>query len=256
VNYLSNAQKFTFQGQITVSIERPAPNRLRLEVSDTGMGLDLVAQAKLFQPFEQTTLGARQMEATGLGLSICRELARRMGGEVGVLSTPGSGSTFWAEVQVEPTQAPTPQEASGTSSTRPLKGLRVLLADDNRVNQLVGMRLLERAGAEVQTADDGAQALSAVQRSLERGHGFDAILMDVQMPVMDGLEATRQIRRLSAGHGILIVACTAAALQEDLDEALAQGMDAAITKPFDTMRLVSAILGGLQEKKRRADHVF
>ena len=246
VNYLSNALKFTFQGQITVRLRRPAEGRLRLEVTDTGMGLDEASQAKLFQPFEQTALGARQVAATGLGLSICRELAQRMKGEVGVSSSLGHGSTFWAEVQVEPAQAPVRQAPAEQSQPRPLEDLRILLADDNRINVVVGVRLLERAGAQVQTAEDGREALRAVELAHARGEPFDAVLMDVQMPVMDGLEATRAIRRLPAGDGLLIVAATAAAVQEDLDEALAQGMDATITKPYESAKIIATVRQGLQ----------
>ncbi len=245
VNYLANALKFTFQGEIILALSRPDPHRLRIEVRDTGMGIPQESQPKLFRPFEQLLQGVQQEDSTGLGLVICKELAQRMNGRVGLNSTVGEGSTFWAEVAVEPAFAP----ATGTAAADPpsgidqlpLQGLHILLADDNRVNQVVGVRMLERAGALVKSAVNGQEAVEAVQRAHAAGEPFDAVLMDVQMPVMDGVEATRIIRSLPEGQRLLIVAATAAALQEELNEALSHGMDAALTKPYDFVKLVATI---------------
>ncbi len=249
VNYLANALKFTFHGEIVVVLSRPSAQHLRIEVRDTGMGIALDAQTRLFQPFEQTEQGPQQDGGTGLGLAICRELAQRMNGRVGLSSAVGEGSTFWAEVEVPPASAT--DEGLAFSDTpavpdpAPLQGLRILLADDNRINQVVGLRMLERAGARVESALNGQEAVKAVQDAHAAGQPFDAVLMDVQMPIMDGVEATRCIRSLPEGQGLLIVAATAAALQEELDEALAQGMDAAITKPYDSAKLNATIVQAL-----------
>ena len=249
VNYLANALKFTFQGEIVITLSRPSPQRLRIEVRDTGMGIAPEAQARLFRPFEQTVQGLRHDGSTGLGLAICRELAQRMSGRVGLSSAVGEGSTFWAEVDVQPASAGdeglAPQGLPQAQAPLPLQGLHILLADDNRVNQVVGVRMLERAGALVKSAVNGQEAVEAVQKAHAAGEPFDAVLMDVQMPIMDGVEATRRLRGLPEGQGLLIVAATAAALQEELEEALTQGMDAAITKPYDSAKLVSTILQAL-----------
>ena len=207
-NFLSNALKFTATGSVSLRA-RPAralrngtPDplasgaRLRIEVVDTGPGIDRATQARLFQPFtqgdESTT---RRYGGTGLGLSICRELATLMSGEVGVHSQPGQGSTFWVELPLPSSEDDGAPSAFGPLDTSsPLAGRRVLMVEDNPVNMMIGVALLERWGVEVEQAGNGREAVEAVRRAAAQGRLFDAVLMDVQMPVMSGHEATRVLR--------------------------------------------------------------
>jgi CheY-like chemotaxis protein len=235
-NYLANALKFTDQGSVRVVARRIEGDRVRFEVHDTGPGLDEPTQSRLFRPFTQADESTtRRFGGTGLGLSICRELAALMGGEVGVVSVPGRGACFWAEVLLPAVAAPQP--APPPAHGQDLQGLRVLLVEDNPVNMLIGVALLERWGARVVQAIDGREALGAVQRAHEHGRPFDAVLMDLQMPVMSGYEATRELRRRPEGQGLPVIALTAAALVSERDLAVEAGMDDFLTKPIDADRL-------------------
>jgi PAS domain S-box-containing protein len=243
-NFLVNAIKFTPQGWICLRA-RPVPGALRsavrLEVQDTGPGIDAATREKLFRPFTQADQSTtRRFGGTGLGLSICRELAGLMGGSVGVDSHLGEGSTFWAEL---------PLPVSGVAPTPPappvagtLQGKRVLMVEDNAVNMMIAVALLERWGVHVTQAIDGREALDAVQREATQGRRFDAVLMDVQMPVMGGYEATRALRRTETGRTLPVIALTAAALVTEREEALASGMNDFLTKPVDADKLRSALL--------------
>jgi CheY-like chemotaxis protein len=262
-NFLSNALKFTARGHITLraQLERDA---LRFEVQDTGIGVAAAQVEHLFQPFTQADVSdTRRYGGTGLGLAICRELARLMGGSVGAHGEPGVGSTFWLrlplpEGEAEPTKTANDTKAekaaTPTENSMGLDGLHLLLAEDNRVNAVVATRLLERAGARVQWVESGAAALAAVQARWEEADGtppFDAVLMDVHMPDMDGLEATRRLRALeaehpgrSSGRGRLpIIAMTAGVLTEQQQAARDAGMDGFIPKPLDRRTLMSELAG-------------
>lgn len=233
-NFLSNAVKFTERGGISVRIERLPAGALRLAVTDTGIGIDAATRARLFAPFEQADASiARRYGGTGLGLSICRQLAELMGGRVGVDSEPGRGSTFWAELplpaHVPETPAREPQDARAD-----LRGLRVLLVEDNPVNQLIAETFLRNWGVEVETAQDGVQAVEAVRRAQGR---FDAVLMDLHMPTMSGFEATAALRRDYDRDRLPIVALTAAALTSEQEQGFALGMNAFVAKPFTAERL-------------------
>ena len=240
-NYLSNALKFTSQGGLRVRADRLPGGAVRIEVIDSGPGIDAAAQAMLFKPFTQADQSTtRRFGGTGLGLSICRELALLMGGDVGVDSLPGQGSCFWALL---------PLPASGVAPARPvaaregdLLGMRVLMVEDNAVNMLIAVSMLERWGVQVQQAQDGREAVAAVQRAAAAGQPFHAVLMDVQMPVMSGHEATRALRQLPAGHNLPIIALTAAALVTEREEALRAGMDDFLTKPIDADKLHASLL--------------
>ena len=243
-NFLGNAIKFTAEGQVHVSVRRPGgpdTGRVRFEVADTGPGLDEATRERLFEPFTQADESTtRRYGGTGLGLSICRELAALLGGEVGVHSQPGHGSTFWAELPLpRATALPAP---SAPVDARGLEGARVLMVEDNPVNMMIAVAMLERWGVEVAQAHDGREAVAQVHVAAAAGRPFDAVLMDVQMPVMSGHEATRALRAGAAGRDLPIIALTAAALVTERDAALAAGMNDFLTKPIDAERLHSTLV--------------
>ncbi len=235
-NYLSNALKFTEQGGVRLLARRLGEDRLRFEVIDSGPGIEAAVQAKLFRPFTQADQSTtRRFGGTGLGLSICHELAQLMGGEVGVTSTPGEGACFWAQVLLP--AVPAPATSSQAPSTQDLKGLRVLLVEDNPVNMLIGVALLERWGIRVSQAHDGREALDTVRDAAAAGAPFHLVLMDLQMPVMSGFEATRELRAHPWGAPVPVIALTAAALVSERELAIQAGMDDFLTKPIDSERL-------------------
>ena len=241
-NYLTNAIKFTPAGQVRVRVQRMAGDRVRFEVHDTGPGIALQAQEQLFKPFSQADQSTtRRFGGNGLGLSINRELAILMGGRVGVVSDIGQGCTFWAELPLPPQQpvvaAPPPRAGAGS-----LQGMRVLMVEDNPVNMLIAVAMLERWGIKVTQAGNGREAVAAVSQAVDAGQPFDAVLMDVQMPIMSGHEATRELRRMPAGQDLPIIALTAAALVTEREEALRSGMNDFLTKPIDSEKLRSTLL--------------
>jgi len=253
-NYLTNALKFTETGGVTVSVKAlPANARgsagewVHIEVRDTGPGIALEQQGRLFQPFTQADESTtRRFGGTGLGLSICRELAMLMGGEVGVNSAPGEGSAFWAELPLPAAPAPMahqPRETRAQSAAHEaLHGRRVLIAEDHPVNMLIAVAQLEQWGMEVAQASDGRQAIEAVLAAASVGKPFDIVLMDVQMPVMGGHDATRELRKHFSAAELPIVALTAAALISERDDAFAAGMNDFLTKPIDTPKLHQTLL--------------
>jgi PAS domain S-box-containing protein len=241
-NLLSNALKFTERGQVWLSVgpaAAPAPDRLRIEVRDTGIGVDASAHAALFEPFAQADSSTtRRFGGSGLGLSICRELAQLMGGAVGVDSEPGRGSLFWVELRLplDPKQA----QAAPVAAPRPLHGLKVLVAEDNEVNQMVAAALLERLGASVRVAHDGREAV-ALATAADTDGGFDAVLMDLHMPVQDGLAAARELRADPRTAHLNLIACTAAALDQERQDARDAGMDEFLVKPLSEGDLLRAL---------------
>ncbi|MEO6281680.1 PAS domain S-box protein [Roseateles sp.] len=253
-NYLTNALKFTAHGGITVSVKAMSRNSqgsagewVHIEVSDTGAGIAAEQQARLFQPFTQADESTtRRFGGTGLGLSICRELATLMGGEVGMRSTVGQGSSFWAELPLPAAPAPMahqPREPRANSAPHEaLHGRRVLIAEDHPVNMLIAVAQLEQWGMEVAQASDGRQAIEAVHAAASVGKPFDVVLMDVQMPVMGGHDATRELRKHFSAEELPIVALTAAALVSERDDAFAAGMNDFLTKPIDTPKLHQTLL--------------
>ncbi|MCG9916057.1 MAG: ATP-binding protein [Phenylobacterium sp.] len=241
-NLVSNALKFTTTGEVVIALDHRAEG-LSVSVTDTGTGIPLNRQAQIFDSFVQAeTSTTRNFGGTGLGLSICRDLVRLMGGEIELASQVGVGSTFIVRLPLPEGAKPVLSDVStGTShASETLEGgLRVLAAEDNQVNQLVLGALLGQMGVEPCFVWDGAEAVEAWRRE-----PWDLILMDAQMPVMDGREATRLIRAeeaQSARARTPIIALTANALTHQAAEYLACGMDQVVAKPIEVHRLVEAI---------------
>jgi len=240
-NVIGNAVKFTEAGGVQVRLKTVgagAHRRLRCEIQDTGIGVAESARAAMFDQFQQAdATTTRRFGGTGLGLAISRKLARMMGGDLDYDSEPGVGSTFWLEVAAPAAAAPEAAEIEDLSAT-PLEGLRVLVVDDNRINRIVAVKSLEALGAEAEAVDSGQAAIDAVGQS-----AFDLVLMDVNMPEMDGLEATRRIRALpyAAVAAIPIVALTADVMSHRHKAYMQAGMDGVVPKPFSPAQLITAI---------------
>ena len=241
LNLIGNAVKFTEHGHIDVRLTADAaPNALLLSVADTGIGIAKDALPFLFDRFSQADASiSRRFGGSGLGLAISRELARLMGGDLSVRTTLGKGSVFELAMPFAP--APPAQTHSDRvlpQQFAPAQSLDILVAEDNEVNRLVAGELLARMGHRCTFAHDGAQAIQAAKR-----HLYDVILMDAQMPEIDGVEATRWIRTLPGKHGrVPIVAQTANAMRGDREKYLAAGMDDYVAKPIRPDALAAALL--------------
>ncbi|MDY0744172.1 ATP-binding protein [Paucibacter sp. R3-3] len=255
LNFAGNAVKFTDEGFVRLGVhiegdDDGARLRLRFEVEDSGIGIAEEVQGRLFQDFEQADSSTtRRYGGTGLGLAICRRLADLMQGQVGLKSALAQGSTFWLTLSLDkagptpvvltppPASLPLPRSNAAREQLAQFAGTRILLAEDNAVNQEVAVALLGSAGIEVDVASDGQQALKMASEN-----DYALILMDVQMPVMDGLDATRAIRGSAWGRDIPILAMTANAFAEERQRCLDAGMNDHVAKPvvaeqlFDTLR--------------------
>jgi len=269
LNLVGNAIKFTEQGRVTLRVsafrDETGSAQLQFEVEDTGIGIPLEAQHRLFQPFTQADGSmTRRFGGTGLGLAICRQLVELMGGEIGFESEPSKGTRFWFWVRLEPMSAETlaaeahvlPSAAAESANAalavdaprkagtamipkeEPKAGVRVLIVEDNPINRQVILAMLKKLGCDSKSAENGQKALEVLAQN-----SFDLVLMDCQMPVMDGYEASAEIRRREAGTGkrIPIVAVTAHAMKGDRDICLAAGMDDYLTKPFSVEDLQARI---------------
>lgn len=235
-NLVGNAIKFTSVGSVRVEM-RYAEGELRCAVVDTGIGMAASVLETAFKPFQQADSStARKFGGTGLGLSICKRLCELMGGRIGADSTEGVGSRFWFAIPAP--AAPVVADATPKDDdSRPLAPIRVLVAEDNRVNQLVVRRFLERLGVQPSIVNDGASAIDSVQKQV-----FDLVLMDRHMPNVDGLEATRRIRQMSGDRARTpIVALTASVMAEDQRACLAAGMNAVLPKPIEVSMLANTL---------------
>jgi PAS domain S-box-containing protein len=251
LNYVSNAIKFTENGTVSLRAikleESPESARVRFEVEDSGLGIAAEALPRLFTAFEQADNSTtRRYGGTGLGLVITRRLAELMGGEAGVTSTPGVGSTFWftallKRTELRDTHAPALATDAEASIQQRHRGSRILLVDDEPVNLEVARCLLESSGLQVDTAEDGFEAIDRAQAT-----AYAVILMDMQMPRLDGLEATRRIRALPDRRDTPILAMTANAFTEDRTRCLAAGMNDFLIKPFVPELLFSTLLNHLE----------
>jgi PAS domain S-box-containing protein len=258
LNYLGNALKFTEQGRIVLRarvIEESADQvLLRFEVQDSGIGIAAEHMGRLFQSFEQADNSTtRKFGGTGLGLAITRRLARMMGGDASVSSTPGVGSTFWLTARLGRASAADGPRAAEDALARALPdvekilredypGTRLLLVDDDFVNQEVALIVLEDLGWQIDCAGDGQEAVDKVA-----AQEYQIILMDMQMPVMNGVEATRAIRQLPGRQEVPIIAMTANAFSEDRADCLNAGMNDFISKPVVPEKLFEILLKGLQQ---------
>jgi signal transduction histidine kinase/ActR/RegA family two-component response regulator len=255
LNYATNAVKFTERGGVTLralKLEETAESlSVRFEVQDTGIGISADALSRLFSAFEQAdNTMTRKYGGTGLGLAITRRLAQLMGGEAGVQSASGVGSTFWFTVRLkkqrEPQATSLPASSSDAEKLIQLRyrGKRLLIVDDEPVNREVAKMLLEDSGLLIDTADDGEQAVA-----MAREAGYATIFMDIQMPRLNGLAATQQIRGLPGYLKTPIIAMTANAFAEDRARCYAAGMNEFLIKPFDPGSLFETLLRALEHPR-------
>jgi CheY-like chemotaxis protein len=253
LNYATNAVKFTERGAVTLRVLKQQETEhsvmARFEVRDDGIGIAPEALGRLFSAFEQAdNTMTRRYGGTGLGLAITRRLAELMGGEAGAESTVGVGSTFWFTAKLRkggaaPAALPEGAVDAEAEIRRRYSGQRILVVDDEPMNQEIARIQLEDAGFVVDTAADGATAIS-----MARDNSYAAIFMDMQMPKMNGLEATQEIRRLPACRNTPIIAMTANAFAEDRARCLDAGMNDFLTKPFKPDVFFAVLLGSLSRR--------
>jgi PAS domain S-box-containing protein len=240
-NLLSNAIKFTEAGSVALRVACPEPGRVVFEVADTGIGFDETVRRRLFGRFEQAddTIN-RRFGGTGLGLAISRQLSAMMNGELDCTSAPGQGASFTLDIPLAAADAPRHAGSTAATDAAQVPSLKVLVADDHAVNRKVAELTLQAAGATVYLAGDGEAAVQ-----LFREHDFDLVLMDMVMPVMDGLAATRAIRELEAAEGrkrVPLAMLTGNATETHVAQAHAAGADAHLAKPLQPEALLSTIL--------------
>ena len=256
INLVGNAIKFTERGKVTLHVSREADGervRLRFAIRDTGPGIATDVQERLFAPFTQADgSNTRRYGGSGLGLSIVKRLTESMGGEVGVRSELGKGSEFWVVLPFAAGRSSSVQPAASEEVAPPpplddyaLAGLKLLVTDDSDINRDVAKRILEHVGAQVTTCADGASTLAELRRAPAL---YDAILMDVQMPQMDGNETTQRIREELKLKQLVIIGLTAGALRTERQRSLAAGMNDFLTKPIEPAALIRCIRKHVQAR--------
>jgi CheY-like chemotaxis protein len=261
LNLLVNAVKFTAAGTVLVRVHaKPGQGdatTVRCEVADTGIGIDAQILDRMFDLFTQAdTSATRKYGGTGLGLAIARELIHLMGGTIGAQSEPGRGSTFWFQLDLSPPLGSgavprSPREETAAARQLGATAPLVLVAEDSPVNQIVAVRALERCGYRAQVVSDGRQALQAL--STRR---YAAVLMDCQMPVMDGYEATMRLRRDEGNDWHTpVIALTAHAMKDDREKCLAAGMDDYISKPMRRQVLIETLRRWIRDDRPVGDLV-
>lgn len=234
-NLIRNAIKFTAVGSVTLTIEQVDSEeegmvKLHFRVKDTGIGLAPIDQARVFEPFTQVeTSATRQYEGTGLGLTICRKIVRLMGGDIGVESTLGRGATFWFTALLEQPPRPAPEQPDPVSHPAPptISTAKILVVEDTLLNQTLTLKMLQRLGYKADAVNNGQEAL---ERLAEKD--YDIVLMDCQMPVLDGYEATRQLRQRNHPNPPVVIGVTAYAMVGDREKCLDAGMDDYLSKPI------------------------
>ena len=255
INLLGNAIKFTSPGgqvslRVAVSSRTEGSLLLRFEVRDTGIGIAPRDLQRIFDPFTRVHEPGLGKKGTGLGLAIAARLVELMSGTIGVESEVGKGSVFWFTARFEcaaPERDAEPPEPEPEPEPEPVKGLHILIAEDNRINQIVAKRMLEREGHRCTVVDDGAEALRALE-----SNDIDVVFMDVHMPVMDGRDASREIRRREVGTSrhLPIVAVTASAATDVVRDCSESGMDHFLSKPL-VREVIRELLHDLASRIRR-----
>jgi signal transduction histidine kinase len=260
LNFGSNAVKFTEQGGVTIHVELADQDTrvpsVKYSVSDTGLGIPKDKQDGIFDPFKQADSSTtRKFGGTGLGLAICRQLIELMHGSVGVESKLGKGSTFWFKVPLKKVSGANDQQSVASSEKseemgNPFEGMKVLVAEDDKMSQLVVRKFLEKEGLTVNVVNTGSEALDALDKDK-----FSAVLMDVQMPDMGGYEATELIRKKEGktGERMPVIMLTASAMAEDREESERAGADDFITKPIDKKSLIDTLYKYTDEIKSRSE---
>jgi CheY-like chemotaxis protein len=235
LNLASNALKFTERGSVRITVSKMDSGELRFAVTDTGIGIPQEKQGTIFEAFTQADGSTtRRFGGTGLGLTITAQLVHLMGGQIGVQSTPGAGSEFHIQLRFAEAAGDLPPAGLEPERAPAIESLRILLAEDNALNQLVAKKILAREGHSVVIVETGRQAVDAVAE-----HDFDLILMDNQMPDLSGVEATILLR--AQGCQLPIVGVSANALRGDRERFLEAGMDGYVAKPFEAEDLYSEI---------------
>lgn len=243
-NLTSNAIKFSHnKGTINLSIRvqeaRKNKYQFKVSIKDSGIGISVEDQERLFQSFNQLdSSSSKNYGGTGLGLAISRQLVESLGGEIGVVSTPGLGSTFWFTFGATKTKAPKLKADTDKSRIKQFvnEKPRILLVDDNQINRNVASKILSKSGCEVEEADGGKKAINLVKKK-----SFDLIFMDIQMPEMDGIEATYRIKSLELDEQPPIIAMTAYSMEEDREKFLGQGLDDYLAKPIKAEKLIQTV---------------
>ncbi len=256
INIIGNALRFTERGEVIAKVERigtgDAPIVLRFSIVDTGIGIREEQLAMLFQRFTQLDDSPSRIHGgTGLGLAISKHLVEAMGGRIGVISEYKKGSTFWFELPLALAKSGCKAPA-GDAEHMSLQGLRVLLVDDDAINRLAGQRILEQAGCVVTLARDGEDALAVLKQQR-----MDLVLMDIHMPNLDGIEATRRIRKSweMGGHQVPIIGLTASVMKDEQQHYLEAGMDGVVAKPVEIGLLTGAMQTAVSGRRRLAQTI-